>query len=234
MSLQTYSVVLPIIGILSLASLLVGLVYFVMAIVGWRGPHRNGRLVRSLAFASVYPLAVVLVQFLIHRQVLPAMARESQQNREQRADAAAYVTRGDKVPSFRTRTTDGNEFAIDALRGKVVLVNFFATWCVPCVRELPHIEEIYKAHRDNDSFSLLVIGREETDATVTEFKTTQQFSFPIAADGDRSVYGLFAKELIPRTYLIAKDGTICFTSTGYSDEDMIALKSAVKTQLSPK
>lgn len=150
--------------------------------------------------------------------VLPTIAREKQQAREQRVDAATYVRRGDKVPSFRMRTTDGDEFATYKLRGKIVLLNFFATWCGPCLSELPHVEEIFQAYRDRDDFALLVIGREETDATVTEFKIAREFSFPVSADTDRSVYGLFAKELIPRTYLVAKDGTICFASTGYSEE----------------
>jgi peroxiredoxin len=234
MTLHAYSIVMPIVGILALVSLLVGIVYFVMALVGWRGPDRNRRLMRSLIFASAYPIAFVLVQVLIHRLVLPTIAREQQPARQQRADVASIVKRGDKTPSFRIRTTDGDEFAIDRLRGKVVLVSFFATWCGPCLLERPEIEKIFQAHREHEDFALLVIGREETDAKVAEFKAARKFSFPIAADSDRSVYGLFAKELIPRTYLIAKDGTVCFTSTGYSGEDMIALQSAIAAQLAAR
>jgi len=83
MTMQTHSIVLPIIGIFSLFSLLVGIVYFVMAVAGWRGPDRNRRLLRGLIFASAYPLAIVVVQLLIHRLVLPTMAQEQRQARQQ-------------------------------------------------------------------------------------------------------------------------------------------------------
>jgi peroxiredoxin len=185
-------------------------------------------------FALVFPCVFVLQQAVIHRLILPALARESQQAREQRGNAVAYVKRGDKVPSFRIRDIDGNEFSTGQLRGKVVLLNFFATWCGPCILELPHIQQIWKSHRDNDDFALLVIGREETDTAVRDFRATRELSFPLAADTDRMVYGLFAKELIPRTYLIAKDGTICFESTGYVEDDLVALSKEVTKQLRRK
>ncbi len=77
---------------------------------------------------------------------------------------------------------DGNEFSTAQANGKVVLINFFATWCGPCQMELPHVEAVWKEHRDNDRFALLVIGREETTDSVRTFREEQGFSFPIAPD----------------------------------------------------
>jgi peroxiredoxin len=159
------------------------------------------------------------------------MARESQHSRQKRVDAVALVKRGDKVPSFTIRDLDGNQFSTDQLRGKVVLLNFFTTWCGPCMKELPHIEEIWNANNHREDFALLVIDREESEQTAQEFKDAKGLSFPIAADPERAVYGLFAKELIPRSYLIDKAGTICFTSTGYVEEDIAALKNEIQTRV---
>jgi len=223
--------VLRVLAIVGLASLLIGLGYLVMGFLGWRGPHRRARFMRAIGFACVYPLVFLIQQTLIHRVMLPAMARERQQSRQKRVDEVAFVKRGDKAPSFKIRDVDGNQFSTDELRGKVVLVNFFATWCGPCLKELPHIQAIWQEHKNRDDFALLVIGREESDATAQGFRTTSGFSFPVAADPDRSVYSLFAKELIPRTFVIAKDGTVSFSSTGFVEEDIAALRTELTTRL---
>jgi len=163
--------------------------------------------------------------------MLPAIARDKEQRRQQRVDEVAFVKRGDKVPTFTIRDVDGNQFSTDQLRGKVVLVNFFATWCGPCLKELPHIQAIWQTHKDRDDFALLVIGREESDATARDFRAANGYSFPVASDPDRTVYSLFAKELIPRTFVIAKDGTISFSSTGFVEEDIAALRTELTTRL---
>jgi peroxiredoxin len=225
------TVLFKVIAVLALISLLVALAFLVMGIVGWRGPYRGRRFLKAALFASAYPIGVVLVQVLIHYVYLPTMARDRALAGQQRADSVAFVHRGDKAPSFRIQDIDGHEFSTESLRGKVVAVNFFATWCGPCLKELPHIQEIWEAHKEREDFALLVIGREETESAVREFRASRGFSFPMAADTDRAIYGQFAKQLIPRTYLIDRDGTILFTTTGFIEEELAALKKEIATQL---
>jgi len=231
MSLQFYAVISSIIAITAIALVIVGLVYFVMGIVGWRGPHRNVRLIRSLLLFSAYPLGFIVLQTLIHFAVLPTIARDRRQAQEQRLAGASLVDRGEQLPIFRIQDIDGNDFSTEQLHGKVVLLNFFATWCGPCITELPHLQEIWDSERHRNDFAMLVIGREETETAVREFKSSHNLSFPMAADADCQVYLQFAKKFIPRTYLIGKDGTICFASIGFSEKDFVDLKSAVRSQL---
>lgn len=134
---------------------------------------------------------------------------------------------GRPAPRFSVRMADGTERSSDELRGKVVVVNFFATWCGPCLLELPHLQEIYDRHRGDDRFALLAIGREETPETLREFAREHRWTFPMAADEGREAYDQFARESIPRVYVIAPDGTIAFRSVGYSKRGITRLNAAI-------
>jgi peroxiredoxin len=164
------------------------------------------------------------------RSLASERARVKQAMEEQVADAG-LVRLGEMAPSFRVVDVDGNEFSLDQMRGKVVLVNFFATWCGQCITELPHVEEIWKANSHSDEFTALVIGREETNETAIAFRKEQRFSFRVAADPDCSVYFRYAKKYIPRTYLISREGKVCFSSAGWSEADAAALKKELASQL---
>jgi thiol-disulfide isomerase/thioredoxin len=116
--------------------------------------------------------------------------------------------------------------------GKVVLINFFATWCGPCQLELPHIEKIWSDLKHEDGFQLVVIGREETPEAVRAFRQERGFSFPMAADPDRAIYSLFAKELIPRTLVISPKGQVVYSTAGFLETDLEELNAMLKEQLS--
>lgn len=132
---------------------------------------------------------------------------------------ATLTAVGQLAPSFELTTLDGETFDLDAQHGKVVLVNFFATWCPPCRQELPHLEnEVW--HRFKDApFSLLVVGRGESPEVLEEFLDKTGYSFPVASDPDRSAYGLYASQYIPRNVLIGPDGIILFQSNGYDENE---------------
>ena len=76
-----------------------------------------------------------------------------------------------------------------------------------------------------------MIGREESDHSVREFIAKHGYSFPAAADPERSLYSLYAEELIPRTYLITRDGAISYATTGFHKDDIQSLKDELAQQV---
>lgn len=217
----------------SLLALLASLGFFIAALVGWRTAFRKQRLVRS-AWLAVFAVAMFATPFaLAHLVWIPSLVRRIELARKARLDADSATKEGDRAPAFRIGTDEGLEFALDDKRGKVVLLNFFATWCVPCMHELPHLEGLWNEHKGRDDFSLLVIGREETDDTVKAFKKNKGFSFPMAADPERAVYSLFAKESIPRTYIISREGRVVLSETGFGGEEHFGqINAALRRELS--
>jgi peroxiredoxin len=102
------------------------------------------------------------------------------------------------------------------------------------LQELPHVQELWNTYQGRDDFELLVIGREETTETVTEFRKQHGYSFPIAADPDRAVYDLFATEFIPRTYLIGPDGIVCFAAIGFDEAEFATLRRELDKRLTSR
>ena len=140
---------------------------------------------------------------------------------------------GDTAPDFTVKTTDGKEFKLSAHKGKPVLLNFFATWCGPCLAELPHVEkEIWKKYKDR-GLVVVVVGREHEIPEVSEFQKKHKYSFVMAADPKREAYGKYATQFIPRTYLLNKEGKIVFQSMGFNDADFKKLLTAIDKETTP-
>ncbi len=147
-------------------------------------------------------------------------------------DDGDIVKVGDKMPAFTIVSDNGQQLSSSSLKGKVVLVNFFATWCPPCQKELAEVRKtLWPKYKDNKNFALLVIGREHTDADLSKYNEKKGFTFPLYPDKNRSIYGAFAKNLIPRSYLVDKSGKVIYTSKGYNDEDFASLMKAIETAL---
>ena len=126
---------------------------------------------------------------------------------------------GQQVPAFAIVTKTG-VITKDSLKGKVSLINFFATWCVPFMQELPVLQkEIWERYKDHKGFRLFVIGRDHTDAEMDSFKKMKEFTLPFYADKSQGVYAQFAAKYIPRNYLINKEGQIVYSSMGYTREE---------------
>lgn len=139
---------------------------------------------------------------------------------------------GDAMPAFTIVSDDGKELKSATMKGKVVFINFFATWCPPCQKELAEIQDtLWPKYQHNKDFVMLTIGREHTDADLSTYNEKKGFTFPLYPDKSREIYNLFAKSLIPRSYLIGKDGKVLYTSVGFNDTDFATLMKKIESAI---
>lgn len=139
---------------------------------------------------------------------------------------------GQTVPYFKLESIDGQEIDTLKLQGKIILLNFFATWCKPCMKEMPHLEkDIWQTNKENSNFIVISIGREHSKEELKSFNKEKGFTFLIAPDPERKVYSLFAPSMIPRNYLIDKAGKIAYQAIGYNEIDFKELIEKVQELL---
>jgi peroxiredoxin len=109
-------------------------------------------------------------------------------------------------PEFTLKDLSGKSWSFADLRGKVVMVNFWATWCPPCRKEMPDLETLYKRF---GAKGLVVLGiSDEEAAKVEPFIRERKISFPVLLDPGRKVNGMFVVEGIPKTFVYDRDGKL--------------------------
>jgi len=133
------------------------------------------------------------------------------------------------APEIRVTTLDGRSFGPEELRGRVVLVNFWATWCIPCRVEMPALQRLHERYAAEGLVVLGLSTDSEGRALVERYLEENGFTFPVAmADPEtRRAFGEF--RAIPTTFLIDRDGTIRHRVTGIFAPP--ALRSAVERLL---
>lgn len=114
---------------------------------------------------------------------------------------------GHLAPDFVVSGLDGNPIQLSALRGKRVLLNFWATWCPPCRYEMPALQEAYTAHADDD-FVILAINYLETSEEVRAFLESFGLTFPVGIDSSGDVFRGYRVISIPTSFFINRDGVI--------------------------
>jgi thiol-disulfide isomerase/thioredoxin len=150
-------------------------------------------------------------------------------------EETTLVKLSDPVPAFNFEKSPGEIQNIAALKGKTVLITFFATWCGPCRKELPFIQaDICNKYKNNPNFEILIFGREHSWAEVNKFKADNKFTMPFYPDPERKIYSKFAQQFIPRNFLISPEGKILFSSIGFEEKDFKLLKKMIDNQLKKK
>lgn len=139
------------------------------------------------------------------------------------------------APVFTLKTIDGKEVSLESLKGKVVIVDFWATWCPPCRREMPVLEQYYKSNKyKNIAMIAVSTDRAETIANVPEFIRTNGITFTVAY-GDPEVQKAYGVQSIPSLFIIDKNGNIRYLHIGFDEENLwVVLKYQVDYLLSLK
>lgn len=150
-------------------------------------------------------------------------------------DSTGYIIRvGQTVPDIKWTQTDGKTVSIKDLRGKVVMLQFTASWCGVCRKEMPFIErDIWQKHKDNKEFYLVGIDRDEPKATVEAFAKQTGVTYPLALDPGADLFAKFAlrESGITRNVLVDRDGKIVMTTRLYNEKEFQKLVGKIDSLL---
>ena len=137
-----------------------------------------------------------------------------------------YILQGTKARDFTATSLGGENVRLDGLPGKIVVLNFWASWCEPCQEELAAIQ---KLHDELASKGVVFLGiDDESPETVKDFVKTQGYTFPVLLDSQHTLHGLYGVRLVPTTVVIDRKGKIAAHYVGAGGEAQLrrALKSA--------
>ena len=229
-----YYIISIILDVTVMITAAVSLYSFIFMLVRWNTSRRRSYAIRLFVALAAIPFFHATQQAVMWWGYLPALGRQQMVEinceRAKRLDETSFVKIGDAAPKFSLTTIDDDTVSLP-MPGRVVLINFFATWCGPCEMELPHIERIWAEFKNDVRFGLVVVGRQEPADTLRAYRQKHQFTFPIAADPEGEVFSMFAKESIPRTILVSSEGRIVYSSLGFYDTDIKTLRTELRKQL---
>ena len=118
------------------------------------------------------------------------------------------------APDFTLRTLDGQKLRLGEQRGRVVLVNFWATWCGPCRQEMPHLNKLYEKYKSS-GFVLLGVNVDDDTAQAAGVASKLGVTFPVLPDADKRVSRQYDLSAMPSTVLIDRDGRVRYLHRGY-------------------
>lgn len=151
------------------------------------------------------------------------------------ADSTGYIVRvGEMAPDFTITLTDGKQVTLSSLRGKVVMLQFTASWCGVCRKEMPFIEkDIWLKHKDNADFALIGIDRDEPLDKVLAFAKSTGVTYPLGLDPGADIFAKYAlrEAGITRNVLIDREGKIVKLTRLYNEEEFASLVQMINEML---
>lgn len=151
-------------------------------------------------------------------------------------DDRGYKVRvGDEAPLFTTvDALSGDTVRLADLRGKVVMLQFTASWCGVCRKEMPQIESrIWQRHKNDTTFALLGIDRDEPAEKVARFVEQTGVTYPLVLDPDADIFGLYADKQagVTRNVIIGRDGRIVMTTRLYEEKEFERMVAVIDSLL---
>lgn len=132
------------------------------------------------------------------------------------AATPAAITPSTVAPDFALKSLEGSNLRLQEQRGRVVMVNFWATWCGPCKIEMPHLVRLYDKYKGS-GFQLLGVNIDEDPRQAQQLATKMGLHFPVLLDTEKRVSKLYDLSTMPSTVLIDRNGRVRYIHRGYRD-----------------
>jgi len=188
-------------------------------IVRWRTCCRSWHL-RCIATSFAVAMAAICSQQVIYHFIFwPAVV--------ERSNISTLLKIGDIVPAYDLKTLSGKTIILGPEQKELVILDFFATWCAPCCAELPHIQKFTDIHNKNTDFQLVIVGREQSEEVLAEFRDKHGYTMDFASDPERELFNMYATAYIPRTVVIGIGGEILLDWTGFTPDYAEAVESVI-------
>ncbi len=150
-------------------------------------------------------------------------------------DNRQYIVNvGDVAPDFEMQMPDGEVVKLSSLRGKLVMLQFTASWCGVCRKEMPHIEkEIWQKHRDNPNFALYGVDLKESADVVLEFQKKMEVTYPIGLDLEGEIFYKYAEQKagVTRNIIINPEGKIIMLTRLFDEKEFAEMVNLIDKEL---
>jgi peroxiredoxin len=150
------------------------------------------------------------------------------------ADYGYVVKIGDQIPQFSTTLTNGKNIATSDFKGKVVMLQFTASWCSVCRKEMPFIErDIWQKQKNNKNFVLIGVDLDEPLEKVKKFQEDIKVTYPLALDPGGKIFGLIAEKKagVTRNVILDKTGKIVYLTRLYKEDEFAEMVKVIETLL---
>lgn len=180
---------------------------------------------KMFGLITVAILIAIMITGLVKKNVDTEESFSSEQRGVDllKTTAREGLTQGDMAPDFTLTTVDGKKVQLSDLKGKKVIVNFWATWCPPCKAEMPHMQNYYDEFSQDENVEILAVNLTSGDKveSVQNFVKDYGLTFPIPMDETGTVGHTYEAITIPTSYMIDSNGRIQNKVVGPMDENMI-------------
>lgn len=179
-------------------------------------------------------MRIKIVSFICFVAAYAGLSCNQTNGQKQNAYPDGYMVKvGDIAPDFTVNEAGGASYKLSELRGKVVMLQFTASWCGVCRTEMPFIEsEIWQAKK-NEGLKVIGIDRDQPVDTVLKFRKDIRVSYPLALDPGADIFGLFAQKSagVTRNVIIDRKGKIIFLTRLYKREEFEEMKKIIFAEL---
>lgn len=192
----------------------------------------NARLLSAIALGALL-IAIGLVSFVSlssHRTFGSTPMNSGMDSPAQSPSVAA----GKLAANFTLKDLKGDEISLTSLRGKVVFLNVWATWCAPCREEMPSIESLYKNFKGDGDFVVLAVSQDTDGGSVRPFVEQNHLQFTVLLDPRNEVGELYDVNGIPETFIIGRDGRIVAHHVGPYDWSNADIREALQELIKSK